>query len=301
MLRMWMRRASLLLVPLTLAASTYLATTPATVNSAPAPVITPAVHTASIIPPVRTPTIRMPDMQRVAVQALPLGVKRVVLDAGHGGTDPGAVSLGVTEKDVTLDIGKRLTLLLEAGGFDVITTRDQDATLPLRERARLANESRSDVFVSIHVNTIEKHVSSRGVETYYLGATNDPKLTQLAAAENYESGYTMRDLRHLLDGIYADARRDESRELAAVVQRHLYDRLKGSDEGLENWGVKRAPFIVLVATEMPAVLAEVGCISNTKEAAMLGRAEYRQKIAEALYDGIRAYASASDAPQKKGT
>ncbi|HKR65448.1 MAG TPA: N-acetylmuramoyl-L-alanine amidase, partial [Thermoanaerobaculia bacterium] len=181
---------------------------------------------------------------------------------------------------------------------DVVVTRDADRTIALRDRATLANDSKSDIFVSIHVNAIVKHVESRGIETYYLGATSDPALTQLAAAENSVSGYSLGDMRKLLDGVYADARRDESRDLAAAVQKRLFTSLSKTDPGLENWGVKRAPFLVLVATDMPAILAEVGCLSNEKEAAMLRNPEYRQKVADALHDGIRAYAGASE---KKGS
>jgi N-acetylmuramoyl-L-alanine amidase len=237
----------------------------------------------------------------VTASAFPLAVKRVVLDAGHGGSDPGATAQNLAEKQITLDIGRRLRTLLENDGYEVIVTRGDDRTIALRDRAKLANESKSDIFVSIHVNSIIKYTESRGIETYYLGATNDPSLTQLAAAENRVSGYSLADMRKLLDGIYADARRDESQELASAVQRKLYGSLRTIDPGLENWGVKRAPFIVLVATEMPAILAEVGCISNEKEAAMLGKPEYRQKIADALFDGIRSYASANEAPRKKGS
>ena len=151
------------------------------------------------------------------------------------------------------------------------------------------------------MNALLEHTESRGIETYYLGETTDPKLTQLAAAENRVSGYSVADMRKLLESVYVDARREESQELARAVQKNLYTSLKKEDAGLENWGVKRAPFIVLSATEMPAVLAEVGCISNRKEAAMLQTPEYRQKIAAALFEGIRSYAGASDAPQKKGS
>jgi N-acetylmuramoyl-L-alanine amidase len=305
--RIWgflLRRSWLLVLPLTLAASTYF------VSSAPQaePL---SIARASLVPPPigigerpvleKEPASPELPLQRVKAAAFPLAVRRVVLDAGHGGKDIGTASGPLQEKDVTLDIGHRLRTLLEQNGFQVIVTRPDDRTVPLKERASLANGSRSDIFVSIHVNSILKHVSSRGVETYYLGPTNDPKLTELAAAENAVSGYSLADLRRLLDGVYADARRDESRELATMVQRNLYKRLRASDPGLENWGVKRAPFVVLVATDMPAILAEVGCISNKREAVMLGSAEYRQKIAEALFDGIHAYASANDAPQKKGT
>jgi N-acetylmuramoyl-L-alanine amidase len=302
--RVWLRRAPLvLLVPITLVASTYFSSAPQ--DAAPAPVMrlvrasvaAPGLSRRTAAPP---STVEEP-LQRVAVDALPLSVRRVVLDAGHGGKDAGAVSYGVVEKDVTLDIGTRLRTLLEQNGYSVVTTRSSDTTIPLRQRADFANSSRSDIFVSIHVNTIEKHTNSHGVETYYLGATNDPKLTKLAAAENSGSGYTMADLRKLLEGIYADARRDESRQLATQVQKQLFDRLRSHGSGLENWGVKRAPFVVLVATDMPAILAEVGCISNQKDAALLARPDYRQKIAEALFEGIRAYAGSNEGPEKKGT
>ena len=294
--RLWMRRAPFVLVPLTLLGATYMVTN----NAAPAPVLAPVA--AAMTAPLAAPANDLAaNPERVTASAFPLAVRRVVLDAGHGGHDPGANKLDVLEKEITLDIGRRLRTMLEAGGFEVVVTRPDDRTIALRERARLANASNGDIFLSIHVNAIVNHTDSHGVETYYLGATSDPSLTQLAAAENHGSGYSLADLRKLLDGIYADARRDESHKLATVVQQKLHGGLRRVDAGLENWGVKRAPFIVLVATEMPAILAEVGCISNAKEAAMLQRPEYRQKIAEALLDGIRTYASAHDAPQQKGT
>lgn len=223
-----------------------------------------------------------------------------MLDAGHGGTDPGATTAEMREKEITLDIGQRLRTLLEQNGFDVVVTRDTDRTIALRDRALLANDSKSDIFLSIHVNALEKYTDSRGIETYYLGATSDPSLTALAARENRVSGYSVSDMRKLLEGVYADARRDESHELATAVQKQLFTSLRKDDAGLENWGVKRAPFIVLVATDMPAILAEVGCISNEKEAAMLRRPEYRQKIAAALFEGIRAYAGTNQSPPAKG-
>ncbi len=300
----WLRWSPVLLIAFTLTGSTYFIQ-PAPLQPSPGlrPSSAPAGRgRAEGVVRVEPTTPDQPERpQRVAAAAFPLAVRRVVLDFGHGGMDPGASSLGLAEKDVTLDIGRRLRDLLQAGGFEVVVTRSDDQTIRLRDRARLANNSRSDVFVSIHVNSIVKHTSSHGVETYYLGPTSDPSLTRLAAEENSLSGYSMADLRKLLDGVYADVRRDESRQLARTVQQQLYSRLRSSDPGLENWGVKRAPFVVLVATDMPAILAEVGCISNDKEAAMLGRADYRQKIAEALFHGIDTYAGAAETPQKKGT
>ncbi len=291
--RVWMRRASFVLVPLTLLGSTYwVATESKATIAAPANPIA-VLAKASLAPTFRAPE-SVPTDERLAATAFPLAVKRVVLDAGHGGTDPGAIASDLTEKTITLDIGQRLKEMLERDGYEVIVTRDGDRTIALKDRAVVANTSKSDIFVSIHVNAIVKHVESRGIETYYLGATDDPSLTKLAAAENRVSGYSMADMRKLLDSVYADARRDESQALAAAVQRNLYTKLRAHDPGLENWGVKRAPFVVLVATDMPAILAEVGCISNEQEAAMLRRPDHRQKIAEALFEGIRAYAKGSE-------
>ena len=100
-------------------------------------------------------------------------------------------------------VASRLTDLLRKNGFEVVITRKEDRLIPLRDRAKLANDSESDIFVSIHVNSIEKHQASHGVETYFLGPTQDPQLTKLAADENRESGYSVGDLRKLLEGVYA--------------------------------------------------------------------------------------------------
>lgn len=299
--RTWLRRAPLVLVPLTLAGSSYL-NRPAPVAGVPA---TPRTTIeAALLPPRATlpPLPPAEPMGMVSASAFPLSVRRVVLDAGHGGGDPGASSASrLIEKEITLDLQKRLQQLLQKDGFEVVVTRSDDHLIALRDRARLANTSNGDIFVSIHVNSLQSHQASHGVETYYLGPTTDPSLTRLAAEENLSSGYSVGDLHKLLDRVYVDVRRDESRRLAAAVQQQMYAGLRAVDPGLENWGVKRAPFIVLVATDMPAILAEVGCLSNDREAEMLGSATYRQQIAQALFHGIHAYASANDAPQKKGT
>jgi N-acetylmuramoyl-L-alanine amidase len=301
-LRAFLRRAPLFIIPLMLAGFAYLTNTslPAAATATTSPRLNakaPAAQNASVL----APALLTDSLESVSASAFPLSVRRVVLDAGHGGTDPGASSTSnVNEKNVTLDIAQRLSAMLRKSGFDVVTTRGDDRLIPLRERAHLANGSGADIFVSIHVNSIP-HPNNHGVETYYLGPTNDPSLTQLAAAENRTSGYALADLRKLLDRVYADVRRDESHRLANVVQHQLFSGLRGVDPGLENWGVKRAPFIVLVATDMPAILAEVGCLSNEREAEMLRSGAYREQIAQALFHGIHAYASANDAPQRKGT
>jgi N-acetylmuramoyl-L-alanine amidase len=291
--RLWLRRATFLLVPLSLAGSSYMIA-----NNQQEGALAPMQAAVQRSPLVFAPEA-MATTERVTASAFPLTVRRIVLDAGHGGSDPGATAAEISEKTITLDIGRRLRTLLEQNGFQVVVTRDADRTIALRDRALLANDSRSDIFVSIHVNALEKHVESRGIETYYLGATSDPSLTALAARENRVSGYSVSDMRKLLEDVYADARRDESHELATAVQQQLYTTLRRDDAGLENWGVKRAPFIVLASTDMPAVLAEVGCLSNGRESMMLAQPEYRQKIAAALFAGIHAYASANGKGNEK--
>jgi N-acetylmuramoyl-L-alanine amidase len=289
MVRIWLKRAPLVLIPLTVAGSTWLASNPPAAHDtvAPAQIIIQSPRRA---PLVNQPSLETASLQSMDPSVLSLGVRRIVVDAGHGGNDPGASSAAhVAEKEITLDIANRLERLLRQSGFEVVVTRSDDRLIPLRERARVANASSSDIFVSIHVNSLSDR-SFHGVETYYLGPTHDPSLTRLAAAENAASGYSLTDMRKLLDGVYADARRDESRRLAGTVQQQLFANLRNVDPGLKDWGVKRAPFVVLVATEMPAVLAEVGCISNDNEAAMLHRPEYRQQIAQALFHGIHEYA-----------
>ena len=220
----------------------------------------------------------------------PVGVRRIVLDPGHGGKDVGSVTPdGHYEKDITLDIALRLRDLLKAQqGIEVLLTRDKDERVLLSQRARFANDSKADLFLSIHLNWLVP-ATNRGVETFYLGPTEDPFLVQLAGRENRESGYSLADVRRLLDGIYLDLRQQESQQLAGSIQRSLFGSLKQETPALRDRGIKPAPFLVLVTTEMPAILAEVSCLSNQNEAALLSTGEYRQSIAEALRAGIDAY------------
>jgi N-acetylmuramoyl-L-alanine amidase len=229
---------------------------------------------------------RFPHPQRLDPRALSLPVRRIVLDPGHGGTDFGTIGPAkLVEKELALDVVRRLRPLLEGQAFQVIQTRDGDIAVPLDRRAQLANAAGGDLFISVHVNWIPNR-TARGVETYYLGPTDDPYLTELAASENSNSGYSLTDFRRLLDGIYVDMRHEESRALASSVQDRLFRSLATSNPALRDRGVKRAPFIVLVATEMPAVLVEVSCLSNDEEASLLATPAYREQIARALFAGI---------------
>jgi N-acetylmuramoyl-L-alanine amidase len=229
-----------------------------------------------------------------------LSLKRIVIDPGHGGVQTGAVSeTGLTEKEVTLDVALRLRRLLADAPFEVLLTRDSDKTLGLEKRVAFANSNNADLFVSIHVNWMEPR-TIRGLETFFVGPTDDPHTMKLVSMENRESGYSFSDLRHALDKIYIDARRDESRTLAKTIQRQLYGSLKQSNPDLDNRGVKTAPFAVLVGTQMPAILVEVSCLSNSEEVKLLTNGNYREKIAVALLDGIRSYASNINGLNRKG-
>jgi len=224
---------------------------------------------------------------------LDLSVRRVVVDAGHGGDNWGTSSAdGVNEKDVTLDIAERVRQLVVQRGFEAVMTRTADETRSLQERAATANRRHGDIFVSIHLNSLRPS-SARGIETYYLGPSDGPEFDAIAAAENRQSGYSLSDIRSLLEKIYTDARRGESRRLAEAVQAALVVNLRKTAPAITDRGVKTAPFVVLVATEMPAIVAEVSCLSNEDDARHLNTAEYRQTIAEALVSGIQTFAHGS--------
>jgi N-acetylmuramoyl-L-alanine amidase len=232
--------------------------------------------------------------RRLNQAVLPLSVNRIVLDPGHGGAQSGAISdSGVSEKEITLDIARRLRRLLEEASFEVLMTREDDETVPLDKRAVFANSNRADLFVSIHVNWIP-HRTVRPLETYFAGPTDDPAALRLASAENRDSGYSLAAYRRLLEKIYLDTRRDESQALARTINVALYRSLSEVNPELENRGVKTAPFAVLIGTEMPAVLVEVSCLSNEADVGLLTKADHREKIAAALLRGIRSYANDLD-------
>jgi N-acetylmuramoyl-L-alanine amidase len=228
--------------------------------------------------------------QPLVLDVIPVAVGRVAIDAGHGGIDGGAsLGYGLLEKDLTKDISNRLARLLKAASWEVVMTREGDETVPLKRRAEIANSARADLFLSIHVNWLPDR-TARGFETYYLGTTDDPFLRRLVAHENRDSGFALADYRELLQGIYADVRHDQSKELAGSIQRTLFDTLKEKNPDIVSRGVMTAPFAVLVTTEMPAVLVEVACLSNDHEARLLAQPSYRQGIADALFKAVTGYA-----------
>lgn len=229
---------------------------------------------------------------RSLTRTLGLKIGRIVLDAGHGGYDTGTIGPdGLMEKEVVLDVTLRLGRLLESRlGADVIYTRDDDTFIPLETRTAIANQHQADLFISIHANS-SSDPAARGVETYYLNFTSDPHALEVAARENAVSQKSVFELQDLVKKIALKDKIDESRELATDVQRALYSGLATRHSTLRNRGVKQAPFVVLIGANMPSILAEISFLSNPTDEAKLETPKYRQKIAEALYNGIAKYAS----------
>jgi N-acetylmuramoyl-L-alanine amidase len=229
---------------------------------------------------------------------LGLKVRTIAIDAGHGGRDPGAIGKGGTkEKDVTLDIAKRLAALVKKGiGCNVVMTRDRDVFVPLEERPAIARTKGADLFVSIHVNASRRR-RTRGIETYIQGLrASDRDAMATAARENSSTGRTLSELddelAKILTGLRMESNDEDSIHLAHAVQDTLVSAA-GPLTGREgDLGVKRAFFYVLINTGMPSILAEVGFISNPTEERLLRKESFRQALAEALYEGVKKYVDA---------
>lgn len=228
--------------------------------------------------------------ERSLVRALGLKIGRIVIDPGHGGHDTGTIGPnGFTEKDLVLDVGLRLGRLLESKmGAEVVYTRDDDTFIPLESRTAVANQNQADLFLSIHANS-SRDRGARGVETYYLNFTSSEDALEVAARENAVSEKSIHELQDLVKKIALKDKIEESREFASDVQGALYAGISKKNAGLRNRGVKKAPFVVLIGANMPSILAEISFLSNPGDERKLRTAEYRQKIAEALYKGVSKY------------
>ncbi len=271
----------------------------------------PAYSALSAVPAIPAPALpadsvpeRTPDKSREPLPAkisangsrsltrvLGLKLGRVVIDPGHGGHDIGTHGAsGLMEKEVVLDVAKRLGALLEDRlGSEVVYTRSSDVFIPLEERTHIANDHKADLFLSIHANS-SPYRSAAGVETYYLNFTTSKAALDLAARENASSERTVFDLQDVLQKIALKDKIDESREFATTLQKSLYNVSAKGNADAKNRGIKKAPFVVLIGASMPSVLAEIGFLTNSTEEAQLRKPEHREKIAEALYKGIASYA-----------
>ena len=227
---------------------------------------------------------------RSLIRALGLKIGKIVIDPGHGGHDTGTIGPnGLEEKDLVLDVSKRLGKLLATRlGAVVVYTRGDDTFIPLENRTALANEEAADLFVSVHANS-SRDPDARGVETYYLNFTSSPEALEVAARENAVSDKSIHELQDLVKTIALKEKIDESREFAMDVEKSLHSGLAAKNSGLRDRGVKKAPFIVLIGANMPSILAEISFLSNPGDEHRLETSAYRQRIAESLYRGIAKY------------
>ncbi|MGA2115175.1 MAG: N-acetylmuramoyl-L-alanine amidase [Bryobacteraceae bacterium] len=234
---------------------------------------------------------RTVDGDTSLVRTLGLKISRVAIDPGHGGYDQGTHGpSGLLEKDVVLDISLRLGKLIEDKlGTQVIYTRTDDSYVPLEARATLANEKKADLFLSIHGNSspVPRIV---GTETYYLNFSDSPDALDVAARENASSQKSISELHDLIQKISLHDKLEESREFATRIQSALFQLTARNFPAEHSRGIKRAPFVVLIGADMPSVLAEIGFLTSAREEALLRRSDYRQKVAEALFQGVSRYA-----------
>jgi N-acetylmuramoyl-L-alanine amidase len=227
-----------------------------------------------------------------------LKVRRVVIDPGHGGRDPGAIGPKKTlEKDITLDIALRLAKLMRKdkslGLKEVILTRSKDEFVALERRAALANRKKADLFISIHCNA-HRIRRFRGVETFYLDLTNDRYSIKLAARENATSEKTISDLQLILADLALKSHVDESIRLGRSIQKATVGSLRRKYKRIKDLRLKPALFYVLIGAKMPSVLVEASFMSNPEEEGRLRTKIYRQRVAEGIHTGVRNFIQARE-------
>jgi N-acetylmuramoyl-L-alanine amidase len=217
-------------------------------------------------------------------------IRRIVVDPGHGGHDPGAVGPnGVQEKDVVLAIGLKLReLFKDELGVDVVMTRSTDVFIPLEERTAIANKVGADLFLSVHANAAANRAAA-GIETYYLNLAKTDKVAQLAAKENGTSLEKVSVLQAILFDLMANYKLNDSAHLADEVQKSLHRKVKGKYADVKNLGVKQGPFYVLVGASMPSILVETAFVSNAQEEARLTDPAYQDMTANGILEGVRSY------------
>ncbi len=234
--------------------------------------------------------IEKPVAEISIAQQLGLGIKRIVIDPGHGGRDPGAVGFGLLEKDLVLKVSKMAEKILkEQYKYEVSLTREDDTFLSLDKRTAIANKQKADLFISIHVNA-HPESSVKGVETFYLNFTNNKDAMRVAALENASSTHSINELQGILTDLMLNTNVSESSLLATFMQNSMVRGLHEENYHVRNLGVKQAPFYVLVGAKMPAILLEISYITNLEEAQRLKEDNYLLTIAEQIAAGVKVYA-----------
>jgi N-acetylmuramoyl-L-alanine amidase len=257
-----------------------------------------ARQAAAPTPPPEPPAANRAGSYSLARQ-LGLGVRRIVIDAGHGGHDPGTIGpRGLQEKSLVLDVALRLERLVRQElGAEVVLTRSTDVFIPLEERTAIANSRGADLFLSIHANA-SRSPRARGIETYFLNFARSPHAEAVAARENAISPATLKDLQNLVKAIATNSKIDESRDFAAAVHESMVAGVREQHAVLDR-GVHTAPFYVLIGANMPAVLAEIAFVSNPDDERRLKSPEYRELLAGSLLRGVRSYLEALNRTQMR--
>ncbi|HEY1236352.1 MAG TPA: N-acetylmuramoyl-L-alanine amidase [Candidatus Binatia bacterium] len=237
---------------------------------------------------------RQPTNKTAASTSVSSGLRKVVLDPGHGGKDPGASGPGgIAEKDIVLGIAKKLALKLKTEmGTEVVLTRKDDRFVPLEDRTLLANAEDADLFISLHVNA-SPNIDAKGIETYYLDNTTDEAAIRLAARENATSRKNISDLQFILSDMMQNMKLEDSITLAHRLQTSLVSVMSKFMGDVKDLGVKKALFHVLVGARMPSVLVEMFFITNKSESRVMADAGYQDAMVNALFEGIQKYAQSN--------
>lgn len=217
-------------------------------------------------------------------------IRRIVIDPGHGGHDPGALSpSGTREKDIVLQIGLKLAQKIrEDLGIDAVMTRSTDVFIELQERTAIANKVGADLFISVHANASLNRAAG-GIETYYLNLAKTTKVAELAAQENGTTLEKVSLLQAVLFDLMANYKLNDSAHLANEVQKALYKKAQTGYSGVKNLGVKQGPFYVLVGATMPSILVETAFLSNEKDERKLKDPLYQELTADGIISGITGY------------
>jgi N-acetylmuramoyl-L-alanine amidase len=240
-----------------------------------------------------------PDKTVTLARQLGLNVKKIVLDPGHGGKDPGCYIDGqIVEKDITLALAQLVEKKVqEKFDIDVILTRDKDTFVTLEKRTAFANVNKADLFISLHINA-NKQPDVHGFETYFLNMATDERAVLLAARENATSEKSISDLQSILNDLMLNTKISESSKLAHDVQRGVLAQVKKRYQGVRDLGVKQAPFYVLIGAEMPAILVETGFMTNAVERKRLQSSKYLETLADGIVAGVERYMKSLSKPAR---
>lgn len=244
---------------------------------------------------VTTDNLQSSDIAR----QLALGVRTIVIDPGHGGSDPGAPGYfkNIWEKDIVLKMAKKLARILRNRlKCTVILTRSKDEKLSLEERTAIANTKKADLFISLHLNAARNR-NLHGIETYILNLATDEKAIAVAARENATSEKNISDLEYILSDLMKHAKVEESSRLANVVHNSFIKGLEKEYSNVNDLGVKQAPFYVLLGARMPSILIEASFISNKAECRRLMKDSYQTSVSHAITDGVEKYIETTNPKQ----